>query len=70
MFKTGYIYHFITAAVFIGMGLYLIFVNPAMLDSKGINPLWLGGILLVWGFFRGINGYLMRQRKSKSDDEK
>jgi hypothetical protein len=70
MFKTGYVYHFLTAALFIGMGLYLMVVNPSMLDSKGINPLWFGGILIVWGIFRGINGYLMWQRKSRGGNEK
>ena len=68
MFKTGHFYHFLTASLFVGMGIYLMLLNPSILVLRGINPLWFGGILLVWGVFRGINGYLMWRRKRKTDD--
>jgi predicted MFS family arabinose efflux permease len=69
MFKTGYFYHFLTASIFIGMGAYFWFLNPSALEIKGINPAWFGGILLIWGLFRGLNGYLMLSRKKKTDNE-
>ncbi|MFN4915787.1 MAG: hypothetical protein ACK5FT_10775 [Sphingomonadales bacterium] len=70
MFKTGYFYHFLTASVFIGMGIYFITLNPSALEIRGINPIWFGGILLVWGVFRGINGYLMMRKRRNTGNEK
>ncbi|NBP06264.1 MAG: hypothetical protein EBV15_08625 [Bacteroidetes bacterium] len=69
MFRTGHFYHFLTASIFIGMGTYFWFLHPETLESRGINPLWFGCILFVWGVFRGINGYLLLRRKRKTQDE-
>jgi len=69
MFKTGHFYHFLTASVFICMGFYFWIINPESLSLKGINPAWFGGILIIWGLFRGVNGYLIFRRKRKSSDE-
>lgn len=70
MFKTGFFYHFLTAVVFIGMGAYFITLNPSLLEIRGINPIWFGGILLIWGIFRGVNGYLMMRKRRNAENEK
>lgn len=69
MFKTGHFYHFLTAVVFICMGLYFWFLNPESLSLKGINPMWFGGVLLIWGVFRGINGFLMLRKKRNNQHD-
>jgi hypothetical protein len=49
------------------MGIYFWFLNPEALSLKGINPMWFGGVLLIWGVFRGINGFLLMRKKRKKE---
>jgi hypothetical protein len=60
MFKTGYLYHWITSGVFIILGLYLLIFSP---EVRGINAFWFGIVIILWGLFRGFNGYLLYKRK-------
>jgi hypothetical protein len=69
MLKTSHIYHLLTAFIFVSMGAYFWIINPGLLENKGINPAWFGGILLTWGVFRGINGFLMMRRKRTNENE-
>lgn len=67
MLRTGYVYHLITAFVFIGLGVFML-VRPELLNNKGLNPFWIGILLLVWGGFRVVNGLLVykKQKREKS----
>lgn len=67
MLRTGYVYHFFTALVFIGLGIFML-VRPEVLNNKGLNPFWIGILLFVWGGFRVVNGYLVykKQKREKS----
>lgn len=45
----------LTALVFLPVGLYLYFLPPSVASVVGLSPLWLarasGGLLFVWGAF-------------------
>lgn len=66
--RTGYKYHFITAAVFIAAGLIL-WIKPSLLQGVKPETVSIVALLLaVWGIFRGLNGYFM-YRKSRNQNE-
>jgi hypothetical protein len=61
MLKTGHIYHFFTAIVFTGLGIYL-WIYPEIVERKGIPAKWVTLILILWGVFRLINGLLLLKK--------
>jgi drug/metabolite transporter (DMT)-like permease len=65
MFRTGHLYHFITASFFLLLGIYLVF-NP---DVNGLNARIFGVVLMLWGLFRVINGYFLLKRKKRDSAE-
>ncbi|QFP76461.1 hypothetical protein [Deinococcus sp. AJ005] len=51
----------LTALLFIPLGLLLYFLPPALAATLGVSPLWLprvaGGLLLAWGAFQVAAGF-------------
>jgi hypothetical protein len=66
MFRTGHWYHFITAGFFLLFGGFLLIFNP---EFKGINAGIFGTVLILWGLFRGLNGYLLLRRKKREESQ-
>jgi hypothetical protein len=63
-FRTGYIYHWVSAVLFIGIGMY-VFFNPSVLPGNSSSlKAGIAALLSIWGLFRGINGYLIYRRRS------
>ncbi len=51
----------LTALLFIPLGLLLYFLPPSLAGTLGVSPLWLprvaGGLLLAWGAFQVAAGF-------------
>lgn len=66
-FRTGYIYHLITALVFAGLALYLwfdgAFTGVIKREFRGILVV----LLLLWAVFRATNAWFIYKR-SKRDE--
>lgn len=52
----------LTALLFIPLGLLLYFLPPALAATLGVSPLWLprvaGGLMLAWGAFQVAAGFV------------
>jgi hypothetical protein len=62
---TGYIYHFITAALFVffaaGIWFFPQYTGNIASQYRGVLSL----ILLLWGLFRAMNGYFAWKRSRR-----
>lgn len=68
MLRTGHLYHFITAAVFVGLGIYL-YVYPQAILKTGLDPFWVSVLLILWGGFRAINGILLYRKQQREESD-
>jgi len=67
MFQTGYKYHFITALVFVLAGAALL-LKPSIVKLPEDTATILAVLIMVWGIFRGINGYFLYKKTKRSED--
>jgi hypothetical protein len=66
-FRTGYIYHLITALVFAGLAIYLWFdssvVGSIKREFRGILVI----LLLLWAVFRATNAWFIYKRGKRDE---
>ncbi|MBS3913844.1 MAG: hypothetical protein KG003_05055 [Bacteroidetes bacterium] len=67
-FRTGYLYHLLTALVFAFAAVYL-WLNPGIIGN--MSPLYrkiLIALLVLWSLFRAWNGWMAYKRKKREEN--